>query len=60
MRYPVLERNKNFQILPTLDCPFSNGNEAPHSKFERPNGKTQNPKKKLNWSRIALTEKGTT
>ena len=25
----------------SLDCPLSKGNQAPHPKFERPNGKKQ-------------------
>ena len=26
-------------IAPTVDCPLSKGNQAPHPKFERPNEK---------------------
>ena len=29
------------------DCPLSKGNQAPHSKFEWPNGKISESKKKL-------------
>ena len=28
----------------TLDCPLSKGNQAPHPKFARPNGKILNSK----------------
>ena len=34
-----------------LDCPLSKGNQVPHLKFERSNGKSQNPNFFLPWSR---------
>ena len=41
-----------YTIKVILNCPLSKGNQAHHPKFERPNGKTQNPKFFWNRSRI--------
>ena len=48
--YMILFQVRN--TYTTVDCPLSKGNQAAAPKIERPNGKTQNPKKILNRSRI--------